>query len=55
MLITVEVPNLTQVDERTSYIDIDAFRVVLEDNKIIGCYAPDGLVEDPATMIKVAE
>lgn len=55
MLITVEVPNLTQVDERISYIDLDAFRVVLEDNKMIGCYAHDGLIADPATMIKEAQ
>lgn len=36
------------------YVDVDAIRLVIEGGKIVGWYAPDGLVEDPATMSTVS-
>lgn len=36
------------------YVDVDNIRLVIEGDKIIGWYAPGGLVEDPATMSVVS-
>ena len=34
------------------YVDVDAIRLVIEGDKIVGWYAPDGLGADPATLVK---
>ena len=46
----VEIPNYTPVDERKGYIDLDAYRVVIEDGVMVGVYPPKGMEHDPVVM-----
>lgn len=52
MKILIEVDAVKRPNHAGYYADIDAIRLVIEDGKIVGWYAPNGLVEDPATMVK---
>ena len=38
---------------RGYYVDVDNIRLVIEGGEIVGWYAPNGLAEDPATMVRV--
>lgn len=50
MKILIEVDAVKK--DRGYYVDVDNIRLVIEDGKIVGWYAPNGLVADPATMVK---
>ena len=50
MAFAVYAPNYTPVDERKGYIDLDAYRVVVEDGVMVGVYPPKGLEHDPVVM-----
>ena len=50
MKITLEVEAIEK--PHGYYVDVGAIRLVIEGGKIVGGYAPNGLVADPATMVK---
>ena len=52
MAISVYAPNYTPVDERKGYIDLDAYRVVVEDGMMVGVYPPQRLKNDPVLGVR---
>lgn len=50
MAISVYAPNYTPVDWRKGYVDLEAFRVVIEEGVMVGVYPPNGLEHDPVVM-----
>lgn len=44
--------DYTPLDDRKGYVDLDSIRLVVEDGKLVGWFAPDGLEEDPAITFK---